>query len=331
MILLLPILRNLRGRYPDAELHVACEKRNCDVLHLAQLEHQPLIYDSNPFTFLSQLRRNHYDIAIDSEQFHHFSAVFGSFAGAAMRVGFKINPRRNGLYTHLVGYSPDGPEGEQFQRLLLPLGIHAPPYELEGILRDSDMPTDTKLDNQLAHMFRGRPFAAVHTGTSTRYKQWAPRRFEELLRQLEQRHGLGAVLVGANSDRTVSGLVETRVRKAGGTILSTVGQLNLQRSASLIRKAHIFIGVDSGLTHLSVAVGTPSIAIFGSSDCHKWGFENSTHAVVRKDLACAPCAMFGYHKPCKHFSCMEQIGVPDVMAACTQVLSSLSVYQPDLL
>lgn len=320
MILLLPTLRAIKEQFPQTDIDLVCEKRNVEVLKLAGLEQSALVFDAGPARFLRELQSRDYDVAIDTEQFHHFSAVFALLSGAPIRIGFKINPRRNPLYTHLVNYAPDGSETEQFLRLLGPLGFTPCARGLEGLLSDAETPIGTGLENKMAQTFGSRPFVVVHTGASTRYKQWAPERFAELLRQLDAQHGMGAVLIGGNGDRPIGAKVAESVREAGGTVLSLTGQLDLQRVAGVIRIARLFVGADSGLSHLATAVDTPTVVLFGPSDHQKWGFENGHHAVVRKNLACAPCFIFGYHKPCRHIACMRQIGVPDVMEACTRVL-----------
>jgi ADP-heptose:LPS heptosyltransferase len=114
MLLLLPVIRALRGRFPQAEVELVCEQRNFPVLRVAGMDNRSLRYDARPLAVLWRLAVRRYDVVIDTEQFHHFSAVLAWLSRARMRVGFKINPRRNPLYTHLVNYAPDGPEGSQF-------------------------------------------------------------------------------------------------------------------------------------------------------------------------------------------------------------------------
>ena len=55
----------------------------------AGIAERGMAYDSNPLRFLWRLLRRTYDVAIDTEQFHHFSAVFAFLSGAPVRIGFK--------------------------------------------------------------------------------------------------------------------------------------------------------------------------------------------------------------------------------------------------
>jgi ADP-heptose:LPS heptosyltransferase len=102
MVLLLPMLKALRQHYPVAAIDLVCETRNREIPGLAGDPAELLLYDAHPLQTLVRLIRRRYDLTIDTEQFHYFSAVMTWFSGAPVRIGFKINPGRNPLYTHLI-------------------------------------------------------------------------------------------------------------------------------------------------------------------------------------------------------------------------------------
>lgn len=58
---------------------------------------------------------------------------------------------------------------------------------------------------------------------------------------------------------------------AGEPVLNFVGQLSLSESAELFKRAKLFIGPDTGATHVAAATGTPTIALFGPSSPVRWG------------------------------------------------------------
>jgi ADP-heptose:LPS heptosyltransferase len=114
--------------------------------------------------------------------------------------------------------------------------------------------------------------------------------------------------------------IKRDVVAAGAEAVTLAGRLDLAGTAAIIARSALFVGSDSGLAHLAVALGVPTVVLFGPSDSLKWGTENSRHAVVRHDLPCAPCFIFGYHKPCRTIACMKGISVDDVLRACEAVL-----------
>ena len=95
----------------------------------------------------------------------------------------------------------------------------------------------------------------------------------------------------------------------------------LPEVTALIRQARLFVGGDSGLAHLAAAAGTPTVVLFGPSDSKKWGIKDARHKVVCKALPCAPCFIFGYHRPCRDIQCMHRIETDEVFTACASLLS----------
>jgi ADP-heptose:LPS heptosyltransferase len=55
---------------------------------------------------------------------------------------------------------------------------------------------------------------------------------------------------------------------------------NLYELAGWLASARVFIGNDSGITHLAAAVGTPVVAIFGPSDPAVWAPRGARVSVV---------------------------------------------------
>jgi ADP-heptose:LPS heptosyltransferase len=278
-----------------------------------------LVYDSNPLKFLWQLRHRQYDVAVDTEQFHHFSAIFALRSRAGTRIGFKINPIRNPLYTHLVNYAPDAPEGEQFMRLLEPLGITNTCYDLESALANLKLELPAPVSAEIKAAATGR-YAVVHAGASSVHKLWTPDNYVELAKLLHEKRGLSVVLVGGKGERRISGYILEHTGKSECGIISFAGDLDLETTAAVIKHAAVFVGSDSGLAHLAVALGIPTVVLFGPSDHLKWGFTDHHHAVVRADLPCSPCFIFGYHKPCRTISCMNRIKVEQVLLAVEKAI-----------
>jgi ADP-heptose:LPS heptosyltransferase len=320
MILLLPALHRLRALLPDASVEVIGERRNAAVLRLAGWTPACLTYDGAPLRLLWELLTKRYDVAIDAEQFHHFSAVLAFLSGARIRIGFKINPSRNLLYTHLIHYAVDGHEGGQFMELLAPLGGADRACRLEGILAATDFDPPAGARERLAGIRRRGPLVAIAPGTPSPYKRWAAGRFADLIEALKRRWGLETVLVGGRDARPLARWLAARAESVGNRATVLAGRASLAETAAVLREARLYIGTDSGLAHLAVAVGTPTVVVFGPSDPVKWGHADARHAVVRKPLACSPCSVFGYHKLCRTLACMDGVTVDDVLAACERLL-----------
>ena len=113
------------------------------------------------------------------------------------------------------------------------------------------------------------PLVLIHPGGGTNpvqantNKQWPVERFVRLANYIIRQYKARVVLVGAKSDlplaNDISGLLSLPV-------INLAGQLNLGELGALCEVANLYIGNDSGPTHIAAAVGCPTLAIFGPTD-----------------------------------------------------------------
>ncbi|MFA0754180.1 MAG: hypothetical protein IMHGJWDQ_001964, partial [Candidatus Fervidibacter sp.] len=124
-----------------------------------------------------------------------------------------------------------------------------------------------------------------------------------------------SVLLAGPSDRP---LLE-RIARWCKIPLPIFCDLSLKDAVALIEQAAVLVGPDSFPIHAALAVGTPVIALFGSTDSFRFRGEEGIK-VVEHDLPCRPC---GRHPTCGGtFTCMALITVDEVLAAVEQVMAT---------
>jgi ADP-heptose:LPS heptosyltransferase len=116
-------------------------------------------------------------------------------------------------------------------------------------------------------------FLALHPGSGSPDKSWPEERFRALASRLaEGRPWLlvtGAADAGARAAlRTIPGAVE-----AHGAPLRILG--------ALLARTGLFVGNDSGVSHLAAASGAPTLALFGPTDPVTWSPRGPTVATLR--------------------------------------------------
>lgn len=311
-ILLLPTLKALRAALPDRHIDILCESRNREVFELAAPHARAIAYDTSPFTALRMLRKTAYGIVLDTEQFHNFSAVMTALTHAPLRIGFKINTHRRGLYTHLVSYDLDGPEDAQFGRLLnAAFGRNMPLPSRHAIISADTLPTLPE------NACPPTPFLVVHAGSSISPKRIPESTLADACQCVTTSAGLATVIIGSPTDSAYAATLATAL---GPTSINLCGRLSLSQTATLCHQATVLVGPDSGIAHLAVAVGTPAVVIFGPSDPAKWGPPLTCGQAVSIALPCSPCSIFGYTKPCKNYECMAGITADQITTAILQTL-----------
>jgi len=133
--------------------------------------------------------------------------------------------------------------GEQNKHLLKLLDI-----ELGDTKPTFKIPTPPN-HNQILPDNLPRPLIGVHPFCGMQWRQWS--KFDELREQLAKLPGT-VIVVGSKKDY---------LSKAPG--LDLVNKLSIPELFWVIKQCDVFVTADSGPMHISLAVGTPTVAIFG--------------------------------------------------------------------
>ena len=116
-----------------------------------------------------------------------------------------------------------------------------------------------------------------HLGSGAARKNWPVDRWIELTERLNDFFD-DFLLVGGEADHELVGEFCARSRVRGLRILLDA---NLSRLAEGLNECRLFIGHDTGVTHLAAAVGTPTVALFGATDPDVWAPLGDHVRVVR--------------------------------------------------
>ncbi len=310
--LLAPAIKTFKKSFPQAECIVLAERRNAGVFELIPGINQVFRYDV-PAELLAAFRLKP-DIAIDTEQYHRLSAVVARFTTAASLIGFGTNERAR-LFHYAIPYSHDNYEVESFISLLVPLGIKRPSI-IDVPFLSVPMAALSKAAQLLAP-FGGQLFIVIFPGASIPERRWGTERFQQVAIKLRQ-HGYGIVVVGGKED------TETGAAIVNGAGLNLAGQTSLAETAAILNQAALLISGDSGVLHIGVGLGTPTVSLFGPGIERKWAPHGPQHIVLNQQLACSPCTRFGYTRKCPHQAeCLQRISPEIVIEAALSLLSGI--------
>ncbi|MCX7199858.1 MAG: glycosyltransferase family 9 protein [Proteobacteria bacterium] len=121
------------------------------------------------------------------------------------------------------------------------------------------------LDAELARA----PFVVVHPWPRFRYKMWHDSGFVDF-GHWAHAHSLRIVLSGGSAADEQAHVRALQGRMPPGT-LDLAGELSLAQLAGVLRRAALYLGPDTVVTHMAAAVGVPTVALFGPSNPVKWG------------------------------------------------------------
>lgn len=280
----LPALYNLRQRFPNA--HIASVMRpGCrELLQLTDLVDE-IIERPRPrtlhFRVASLLRRKRFDMAVV------FSTSLGMsslawMSGCRQRVGFRKMPASIFLTKRVPWTEP--PSTKNNLGLVEAIGCPLVKDDYVGLIRPREV--DVVEADALLASVGIRPdeqFAVLGPGTSTgrEIKRWSNEGFADVADRLAATFGIKSVVVGLTGGEEIRRLSSNTVDLTGNTSLPVL--------AALLKRAGLFVGVDSGVMHLAAAMGVRVVGLFGPSDPEITGPQGDGHAVVCVDLPCGPC------------------------------------------
>lgn len=267
-VLTLPAIQLLRGAYPHARLEILGYK------HIAALGHQRFYADDVRSLESGPLARF---FSRDAELPNEWADYFASFD---LIVSYLFDPDR--LFEHnlrrcgvedILAASPKVMEkcGHATEQLARPL------RELDLVLRDRAAtlhPSDE--DRHYARDSFPGSAIALHPGSGGASKAWPLPNWMALLEKTELAQSR-VIVVGGEADRAQLQCFRSFSRNG----IYFAENLPLPQLAAVLQQSRLFLGHDSGISHIAAAVGSPCLLLFGPSDPEVWAPQNKKVRVLR--------------------------------------------------
>lgn len=287
------VVKLLRARWPERPVDLLTTTLCAPLLDYMPGVRQGIVWNLprnrlplGQYRALAQrLRREHYGTALVMLRTWK-SALAPFLAGIPERVGF-VGEGRFLLLNDLRW-------GERrLERMIDRCGTLALPKDA-ALPADWPLPEIVVPEAELAEWRARRGFAsgaspivALAPGAVGPGKRWPIEYYAELARQLAQDGSMLWVLGGPHE----KALAEEIIRHAGERVRDLTGP-DLRNAILALRAADLTVSNDSGLMHVSAAIGTPTIGIFGPTDPRLWGPLNPLATAV-EPAGGAPCPACG--------------------------------------
>lgn len=335
----MPALAAVKRARPDANVSWVAERRSAELLrnnglldHLIEVDTKALrsgrtMLGKTPGSALKQfreLRDAKPDLSLDFQGLFK-SATIARISGAPRRFGFdKENlrePQSSFLLTDPIAV--DQVQNVIFKNIDL---AEAALREFSGepafALDRSriEFPIETG-DEEKAYAAKtteaaGGPFAILNPGGGWVTKLWRPSDYGMLADRIREELGLIPVVPLAPGEEKLADEVESSSK--GGVFKTRAG---LKEFYELAKIAAVYVGGDTGPTHIAVAAGCPVVGIFGPTEWWRNGsIRPDDICVARKELA---CRIDCHRRTCGKWVCMD-IPVENVFDAVKKRLSRIS-------
>jgi len=222
------------------------------------------------YQFVRQLRAGHFDLAVSLVRSPLMSAAV-ALSGIPHRAGLDSAGRGFG-YNIRAPIDPHQPRHEADIYLDVPRALG---LDVTGCIANVPVMPEklASVKTLLAQTDITAPFIVINPtggrnpGMTMDSKRWPPDNFAELANHLGASLNAQVVLVGGPNDGDIVNAVAARLQQSHG---SFVGKLSFGQIAALASLSQLYIGNDTGMTHLAAAAGARTVMILGPSDPQRY-------------------------------------------------------------
>lgn len=295
----LPALAAIRRALPDADISWAAETRSAEILRGNELLENLIEVDTRSLRRgrniiddilreagrqIKKLRAFEFDIALDFQGLLK-SAAIAKLSRAKESVGFDRENLREPASRFLLTRTVRVEKGINVIRKNLELAARA--LDIEIASDDLEFPIfTTDRHRREAEEIAGRAggdFALLNPAGGWETKLWPAERFGELADRLWKENRLFSIVATAPNETALA----EKALKASKTGALIAAAPSLKGFYELARRARVYVGGDTGPTHLAVAAGAPVVGLFGPTDWRRNGSPRAADvAVERLDLEC---------------------------------------------
>ncbi|HEY6218133.1 MAG TPA: glycosyltransferase family 9 protein [Pyrinomonadaceae bacterium] len=325
----LPALAALRAAHPQAEISWVVERRSAEILRDNPLLDRLIEVDTKalrrglmsgetlraPRQQLRRLRASAFDVALDFQGLLK-SASIARLSGAQRVFGYARAGLREPASSLLLS-----------KRIAVPVNVHVIRKSLlllEGALgipapRELSFPINVTNDQEreardVAAETGGR-YAILNPGGGWPTKLWSVERFGKLADRLWSSYGISSLVTYGPGELELA----EGVRRSSVSGKARPVSLSLKGFYSLARDASVYVGGDTGPTHIAVAAGTPIVGLFGPTEWWRNGSPRSEDICVeRNDI---DCRVDCHRRSCSKWICMD-IEVERVLEAVDRRLAT---------
>ena len=309
----LPALAAMRRALPEAEISWVAEQSTAEILRgnpmidnlieadtrsVRGMVIEDILHDVSKQ--VRDLKKFKFDISLDFQGLWK-SAMIGKLSGAKRRWGFSREGLREPSSRLLLTDTVDTPPKIHVIRKNLALAAGA--LDLDGPDDNFEFPiavteehraeADGILDRT------GGDFAILNPGGGWVTKLWHAEKFGELADRLWEEIGLPSIVTtGPNEDELAA-----KVAASSKNNRLVLAQPSLKGFYELAKRATVYVGGDTGPTHIAVAAGAPVVGLFGPTEWWRNGSINPDDICVERNEI--DCRVDCHRRTCNKWICMD--------------------------
>lgn len=255
-VLLTEVLKEIQAVYPQAKVTVYLTESNGICAPLFSEKYSVKIIPlKKPLLAIKTIRQARHDVFIDYGAWPRINALITALSGAQFIIGFNTPGQfRHYAYDLFAAHSNGCHELQNYRILTVLIGVprtHNPPC-LELELK--------KPDN-----FTASHYVVIHPwggGDNGQLREWSIENWQDIIDHLN----------GKNMRVFISGApAEAEKNQQFKNCESIAGKFDFHSFMAILKNANVVLSVNTGIMHLSAALGAPTIGLSGPTNTQRWG------------------------------------------------------------
>ncbi len=276
-VLTTPVIRALRQHFQEAHIAYMVAPTREDLVSANPHLNEVLTYQSSVPKLIYQIVQRKFQMAVVLQP--TFRLVLHTFlARIPFRVGFETNTGGKRLLHIAVPNNTEQHETQRYLDVVRALDIEITDDDPEVFVDEAGKAWGNDfLENQSLN--DGKPIIGLNPGSATTYRRWPTDSFAILGDMLHKAYDAHIIITtGPREDKLAH-----HIAKQMAYSPITVNDITPMQLAALLQRCHLYISNDTGPMHLSIAVKTPTIALFGGSNPTQWGPMWDRHTVIASE------------------------------------------------
>ncbi|BDU51129.1 glycosyltransferase family 9 protein [Haliovirga abyssi] len=311
-ILTIPAIKRLFEK--GYKIDVLCTSNNKSVYEGIEYINKIKIFNyKNIFKLLNvifELRKNRYNIIYDFEPFMNISVLLGAILKKKIFIGFNTGKRKF-IYDKKLLYNDKIHCSAVYFNLIkeknYPTKLVKLKYELKDKLEVEKKLEKYNINNKILIGFH---IGSAPTGLGRR---WNEENFAELFNRIKAEYNnVEIIFTGTNYEAELFSKIEKNLK---GNYINLINELTIKQLFYLLERINIYIANDTGPMHISAAMGTDTIGLFGANLPDRFRPLGDNNISLYHKVECSPCinVHLGEVKECiNNYKCMKLITVNEL-------------------
>ncbi len=305
IVLTTPVIRCLKKKYPEAEIHYLTKKSFAGIVTSNPHVHKVHCLENDLLETIDLLKAEQFDYIIDLHNNLRTLRI-----KRALKIPFysfnKLNTRKWLLTNFKINLMPHKHIVERYMETVSFLGVANDGLGLDYFIPENDYVKED--DIPFSH---SQGYVAIVIGAAHNTKKLPQSKLSALCNLIDY----PIILLGGNED-FYNGLEISRADPI--RIYNACGKFSLNESADLLRRSKMVISHDTGLMHIAAAFKKNTLSVWGNTvpSFGMYPYQTLYEIFQVNKLWCRPCSKIGFDKcPLGHFKCMNNQSIEGLAAS----------------